>query len=45
MFEVAQMQNFTENWYGAPPTKNQICAVPYAADKIIGSIDETVVIS
>ena len=38
MFEVVQMQRFTENWYGAPPAKNKICAVRYAADKIIGSI-------
>ena len=38
MFEVVQMQSFTENWYGAPPAKIEIYAVPYAADKIIRSI-------
>ena len=32
------MQSFAENLYGTPPTKNDICAVPYDFDKIIGSI-------
>ena len=38
MFKVVQMQSFAKNLYGAPPTKNKIYTVPYAADKIIGPI-------